>query len=1110
MNIRKGWYTKHSFTNDFVNYLEGLYKKYGEEIFSIQGIANRHMDIVDYSREFFNKSGGNVADTSVDANANVKEKHIAQYNHENNKSLMKLNSLYLMYKYVNKYFDEKSAQMALDKVVSGEIFINDLNSLHQPYSYYGQTPIIVRINGKVQYVTMQKLFSMFDDHSEDLGHMERIKTCNLGKEIKYYDILPSNFGQSSKKKHKRGHNLAQYPEQKYNIEVFDISSKTNWTNVSQIIRHSASRDMVLYQLENGNFAFVTDDHPIYMNDLSEKQAIDLKVGDTVLEGQLSPKVDNNIVVPDSLAYSVGFILGDGNMPRFKAYKDSINSDHVAIKVDPVRHTTYIYQKDPTKHNIYKHLSVALNKEPTIYGDRKLMFSCPEFTALCAEYFGLNENDHSFNKTLPINILNWNISSQDALIAGLIDSDGTVHKTGLCDIRLKSVAIIQQLADVLRSRNIECRTRICELSESGYTNQTFPYMFGLSFRPTEYMFNMSEKYTNKFDCYNDIPVKNPNMDTTSNKFIVSKIYNIKMTDEFQDYCRGCMDDVYDITTDTGKFYANGMTQHNCYAFDLRSLLMYGMNFFKGNMNIKPPKRSDSFVDLVIQSTAFISNQLVGACSYPDFFAILNMFYEKENGNKYINDLKTGRSLSSVLKDKDITVDNIKEIKEILKSQSKSSWCGKLWVKLQDERRSDVIIFKINNLLELWYKVKNQFQNIIYSFNFPFRGGQSAFINLSVMDKGFMQGLFSDYVYPDMTKPNILNIIEISKIFYEYFADINCKEGIFTFPVMTHAISLDENGEYIDPGFAKWSAKANCEKSLANIFQDSPTSFSSCCRLKNDYSKVSDAGFQNSFGVGGLSIGSVRVCGVNLPRIGMLEKKGKTDVLDEALDTVHKVLYAQRQLIKERIEGGMLPLYDTNWIHVNKQYSTVGFIGAYEYIKNLGLSIKNKNGISKLQSTLKKIERKIVTWQKDEAKEHNIYNIEQIPGESMSVRLAEIDKILGYNKDEVLYSNQYIPLIEDASIYDRMKIQGEFDKQTSGGSILHLNVDDEKPINKDHFYNIMQEARKLGVSYYAINYAYSECENGHFVIGKHDSCPICEHELQELKDELEKVKEQENNE
>lgn len=485
---------------------------------------------------------------------------------------------------------------------------------------------------------------------------------------------------------------------------------------------------------------------------------------------------------------------------------------------------------------------------------------------------------------------------------------------------------------------------------------------------------------------------------------------------------------------------------CYAFDLRNLLNDGMSFYKGNMNIVAPKHSESFFALLIQCTAYISNQIAGAVSWPDFFVALDWFYRRELGEDYASKLKIGMEADDS-EDKDFVSDNLASMK-------------------------------------MWKKVKNQFQNFIYSMNFPFRTAQSPFTNVSIMDQGFMEALFKDYKYPDFSDPNLSSIKELSKIFFECFTEINSKEGMFTFPITTIAIALDEKGEYIDPEFAKWAAEVNSKKALANIFQSTPNSFSSCCRLRNNFSSLSDLGYQNSFGVGGLSIGSHRVSGLNLPRLALLEKDNP-NIVEEDLEVVHAILFAHRKIIERRVADGFLPLYTTHWIDLRRQYSTIGFIGAYEYVSNKGLSILEESGQEALKVVLKKLEEKAVEYQKHDKV---IYNIEQIPGESMAVKLAEIDNFLGFNpKGHKLYSNQYVPLVEHTSLFNRIQIQGVFDQYTSGGAILHINVDDEKPIPADVFFNLMDECRKKKVVYFAINYAYSKCSQGSYFIGKPEKCP-----------------------
>jgi len=132
--MSKGWLIRQTFDNRFVNKLNELYENYGEEIFSIMGIANKHLDIAHFSKNFFGKSS-NVAEISIDGNANVREKNIMQYNYENGKSLMKLNSLYLLWKWVEKIYGEEDANVVLEKVVNGELFINDLTNYAMVYCY---------------------------------------------------------------------------------------------------------------------------------------------------------------------------------------------------------------------------------------------------------------------------------------------------------------------------------------------------------------------------------------------------------------------------------------------------------------------------------------------------------------------------------------------------------------------------------------------------------------------------------------------------------------------------------------------------------------------------------------------------------------------------------------------------------------------------------------------------------------------------------------------------------------------------------------------------------------------------------------------------------------
>ena len=54
---RRGWMVKQSFSDDFVDCMERLYKKYGEQVFAIQGIATYQISESDQALMLLGKPG---------------------------------------------------------------------------------------------------------------------------------------------------------------------------------------------------------------------------------------------------------------------------------------------------------------------------------------------------------------------------------------------------------------------------------------------------------------------------------------------------------------------------------------------------------------------------------------------------------------------------------------------------------------------------------------------------------------------------------------------------------------------------------------------------------------------------------------------------------------------------------------------------------------------------------------------------------------------------------------------------------------------------------------------------------------------------------------------
>jgi len=256
----------------------------------------------------------------------------------------------------------------------------------------------------------------------------------------------------------------------------------------------------------------------------------------------------------------------------------------------------------------------------------------------------------------------------------------------------------------------------------------------------------------------------------------------------------------------------------------------------------------------------------------------------------------------------------------------------------------------------------------------------------------------------------------------------------------------------------------------------------CRLRSDLSKVKE--YSNSFGVG-ISIGSHRVVTLNLPRIAFESEDNDTFIknLEHNTKMAQDILSIHRQIIVDNINKGKLPLYTHQFMFLNRQFSTIGFIGLNEACEVMDSDIISKAGLGFAKIILSKIAE--LNEQKAKA-DGNMWNIEQIPGESAAYELAQKDKKLFTNHKYTMYGNQYIPLWKNTDIEERIKVQGELDSYTSGGGILHLNCTDS--LDPEQIKQLIEYAAKKGVIYFAVNMNIVKCTNcGKLYVGKFDKSP-----------------------
>lgn len=484
-----------------------------------------------------------------------------------------------------------------------------------------------------------------------------------------------------------------------------------------------------------------------------------------------------------------------------------------------------------------------------------------------------------------------------------------------------------------------------------------------------------------------------------------------------------------------FYLNDSTSASyfpyCWANDLTRLATEGL-FFLNKYNHKPPQHLTTYFDNVIEFISFLSNRQSGAVGLPNAIIWAWYFWKK--------DVETGY----YMKDAE-------------------------------------------------YYAKQQFQKFIYRLNQPFlRIDQSAFTNISIFDRAYLEALFGGMEFPDGTYAidHIEDFIIFQKMFMEVISETR-EENMFTYPVLTYSLYY-KDGKFQDEEFAKWCSKHNIKWSDSNFFiSDNIGVLSNCCRLLSDTNKL-DA-FINSIGGTALSVGSCRVSTINLARIAYESKKDKNkylEILQERVLLNCKALYSMRHIIKRNIEKGLLPNYQEGAVELDKQFCTIGGIGMYEVMDMFGLILEDRLGYKKYSDEAIDFTTKILEVINDVKNNFECdfsFNLEMIPAENCAGVMATANNLLFEDNRYWILSNQWIPLMEKCEIAEKCRLGSLFDKKCGGGCIAHIDIENRFP-NEETAWEMLNYVASKGVIYFAFTTKINVCEDKHAFIGS-KACPVC---------------------
>lgn len=401
------------------------------------------------------------------------------------------------------------------------------------------------------------------------------------------------------------------------------------------------------------------------------------------------------------------------------------------------------------------------------------------------------------------------------------------------------------------------------------------------------------------------------------------------------------------------------------------------------------------------------------------------------------------------------------------------------------------------------VKQAMQKFVFNVNISSRwGGQSPFVNLTfdwtvprdlAHKPVIWAGKLLEETYSEYQKEMDL----INKAFMEVLIEGDMRGRPFTFPIPTYNLTRDFDWEN---GNAKLLFDMTAKYGLPyfsnfiNSDLDPSDVRSMCCRLRLDLRQLDRNVTGGLFGSGD-STGSVGVVSINMPRIAYLSKN-KSEFLDRLeylMGLAKSSLETKRKIVEKNMQGGLLPYTKRYLGTLKNHFSTVGPIGMNEACLNLlGEDIASLEGRSFAVETLEFMRVKLSDFQEETS---HIYNLEAVPAEGTSYRLARKDRekypdIITAGEGVPYYTNStLLPVNKTEDVIEALEHQEELQTLYTGGTVFHIFLGERMSSGEAAKRLLKKIAYNSRIPYITITPTYSICPDHGYLKGEHPSCLEC---------------------
>lgn len=511
--------------------------------------------------------------------------------------------------------------------------------------------------------------------------------------------------------------------------------------------------------------------------------------------------------------------------------------------------------------------------------------------------------------------------------------------------------------------------------------------------------------------------------------------------------------------------SGAVAPYCCSISMYPFLLNGLKELGGLS--AAPKNLDSFCGMYCNLIFTLSGQFAGAIATSEFLVYFDYFARKEWGDNYYK--KYNKRITPLFAKRKKTIQN---------------------------------------------QIHQYFQEVLYTINQPSgaRGQQSAFVNFSIFDKAFFNGMFGEFKFPDMTIPKWESVQWLQEEFLHWFNEERMK-CILTFPVVSVAMVYKDK-KFVDERMQKFVCKELSEGNSFFIYiSDTVDSLSSCCRLKN---KIQTKEFNFTNGNIGVMTGSKSVITLNLNRIvqdcykqyfDKYTEEGKAEDVNWKifgiklihyirfiLTRVYKYHIAYNELLWDLYEAKLLPAYTAGFIDLDKQYLTIGINGLNQAAEFLGIECNVNRSYEKFCRFIFTIIKQFNSIHNDKFNNHKVtFNTECVPAESLAIKNYNWDKFDNYwiPKDTNLYASYiFKPNDDRLNAINKIIMHGKnyIGDYLDGGSACHINL--KEHLTKEHYNLLLTVAGGQGCQYFTFNVPNAECDDCGFITKVPIAeCPNC---------------------